>query len=235
MRALAGALMMLISLAGWADNTPLPPSFSADYAIYKGVKVGEARRIFENRDGAFYYESDSKTTGIIGLFVKQNIIEKSYLAFVNGAVEPQRFTYRRTGRKDRTIIQDFDWSSNEVTSQVDGKVYTLPLPPGTVDQNMYQLRIMVDLKAGLRDMTYPMVVRDKIEDIVIHYVGNEQVDTPFGRLDTVVIRRNEKRSQTTLWCAPALQFLPVRIDHREDGDHYTANITAVKGLTVAPN
>jgi hypothetical protein len=51
-------------------------------------------------------------------------------------------------------------------------------------------------------------------------VGKETLELPAGTFETVKIlrlRENKKR-ETLVWCAPALNYLPVRIWQREKDD-----------------
>lgn len=231
MRYAFAAVLLLFAAPLFADP-PLPPSFNAAYAVYKGpLQIGTARRSFAiQANGHFVYTSESRTSGLVALLVREVIREESVFTATDGELKPVQYRYRRDGMKKRSVHQTFDWQGSQVKSEVDGTVHTLPLPKGAVDQNMYQLRIMVDLKRGLRTMDYAMVLNDKIKDIPIRQLGTETIDTPFGKFATVVIQRQEKRSATTMWCAEALHFLPVRIDHNEDGSEFSAQLVGLEGM-----
>lgn len=223
------SLVLLLPAVTWAGE--LPPSFTAHYDVHKGIKIGEAVRRFENRgDGKLFYESDSKTTGFIALLVNEDIVEKSWFTFDGKQTVPEKYLYQRDGRKNRTIEQRFEWDKGVAVSRYDDESKEIELVPGAVDQNMYQLSLMVDLKRGLRNMEYPIVRKDKLKVFPIRHLRNERIETPLGTFETVVIQRWEKTSQTTMWCAEALQFLPVRIEHVEKDDKFTAKIQRVEGL-----
>jgi hypothetical protein len=51
-------------------------------------------------------------------------------------------------------------------------------------------------------------------------VGEETLELPAGTFDTVKITklRSNKKRETYIWCAPALNYLPVRIWQREKDD-----------------
>jgi hypothetical protein len=45
------------------------------------------------------------------------------------------------------------------------------------------------------------------------------------------MRQDDGRRSTTIWCAPAFNYLPVRIEHTgKDGSRTQANVTRIKGL-----
>jgi hypothetical protein len=78
---------------------------------------------------------------------------------------------------------------------------------------------MRDLAGGSTTLSYRIVDGAELKDYRFRIVGNTEVDTPAGRFATVQLERERSAGDraTTLWCAPALGYLPVRVDNREDG------------------
>ena len=83
-------------------------------------------------------------------------------------------------------------------------------------------------------MDYAVAGNDKFRRYPIRMIGREAVDTPWGRLQTIVIQRKEKKVTTTMWCAPRLHYLPVRIGHEEKGNRFTAELQALQGMSLLP-
>jgi hypothetical protein len=50
--------------------------------------------------------------------------------------------------------------------------------------------------------------------------GREPQEVPFGRFDTVRVERERQGSsrETVTWLAPALDWVAVRVDQRDDGE-----------------
>ncbi|MCK4587906.1 MAG: DUF3108 domain-containing protein, partial [Gammaproteobacteria bacterium] len=59
----------------------------------------------------------------------------------------------------------------------------------------------------------------------------ETIETPAGEFETIRVNRDDGKRVTTLWCAPDLNYLPVRIEHYKKGDtKVNAYLVKVKGL-----
>ena len=228
---------LLIAAALCVMNVPaadLPPAFRADYIIKKGpFELGRSSRELSYGDnGELVFRADSESTGLVSLFYAEVIRETTRMQQIDGRVVPIEYQYQRNGKRKRTISQQFDWASGNVTSQVDGTVYEFALDEHALDQNGYQVNLMIDLAKGLRDISYPVARKNKMRVYEISHVGDERLETVLGVLDTVVIQRKEDKI-TTMWCAPDLHYLPVKIQHEEDGSVFTAYLHSVTGMRPA--
>ncbi len=225
-------LLILVLLFPVAQAASLPPAFVADYEIKMGfLKLGKAQREFRREpDGRLVYISRSHSAGVVAWLVKEDLTETSLVEWVDGRVRPLFYRKRRIGNKNQHVEQRFDWAGGKVHSQVNETRYEFELPENGLDQSMYQLSLMIDLAAGKRDMDYPVAGNDKFRVYPIRFLRRERIATPWGELETVVIQRKEKTVATTMWCAPRLHYLPVRIRHKEKGNTFTATLQAVQGL-----
>lgn len=217
-----------------AQADDLPPAFRAEYIIKKGpFELGRSSRELSYGDnGELVFRADSKSTGLVSLFYTEKIAEVTRMKQVDGRVVPVEYQYRRDGRRKRTITQQFDWANGHVTSQVNDTVYEFALEEHALDQSGYQVNLMIDLAKGLRDISYPVARKNKMRVYEISYIGNEQIETALGTVDTVVIQRKEGKV-TTMWCAPDLYYLPVKIQHEEDGSVFTAYLHTLAGMRPA--
>jgi hypothetical protein len=73
----------------------------------------------------------------------------------------------------------------------------------------------------------------KVKTYRLKVVGEERVETVLGPLHTLVVerRRDEDDEFTVVWCAPALRYLPVQVEHREDEGTVRLTLTGVDGLS----
>lgn len=223
---------MLPALALWllctatATATGPLPAFEAEYNIRGfGLQIGEFRSTLANSpDGNYRYESETHTSGFIAHFNKDVIRERSDWVWYNSIIRPLTYTYQRTGgKKERAAKLNFNWTRGIVENTVDGDTWKMPIRDGVLDRLVVQLSMMLDLKAGKRDMEYTFADGGKLKSYRFRIVGKESVVTPSGTYDTVKLERvmdSDKRS-TMLWCAPNLHYLPVRIDQREKDDNYS--------------
>ena len=211
--------VLLISLTAitasqLAFASPEVADFKATYRLARnGFNVGEMKRSLQaSGNGTYIFESYSAATGFISLFVGDKIVERSTWVFVNDQPQPVRYTYnRKGGREERHIKLTFDWNEGIVTNTINNDPWKMHIPPQTQDKLLYQLTLMIDLKAGKEKIHYEIADGGKLKDYEFITLGEEQIDTPLGKLDTIKIMRTEDIRKTTIWCAKTLDYLPVRI------------------------
>ena len=127
----------------------------------------------------------------------------------------------------------FEWAQAEVVNVAKGRTWRMSIPDGTLDKLSYMLALMNDLQDGKRELIYPVADGGQLKTYRVEGLGHQQLDTALGTLDTLMVRRTREGSprQTTYWCAPALDYLPVQVEHRErDGSIITLRISAATGF-----
>ena len=210
-----------------ADGPPsVPPAapviapFGVAYDFsHNGVHAAIMDRTLRAADGRQYViETRSHTDGWVSFFLKDRIVERSVWTLHDGRPRPLRYEYHRTGGfKERHIVQEFDWQRSEVTDTTDGRTRRVHMPADTLDNLLYQYVMMLDLQAGRRKITYTIADRGRIRTLSFEPLSEEKVKTPLGELDTIRLGRVDDKRDTTVWCAPAYHYLPVRIA-QQDGD-----------------
>ena len=219
-----------------ADNQQNPPVFKAIYKLYtSGLEIGETQRVIsKTSDNEYNYRSESRTTGFASLFFKDHIIENSRWKFKDNKFLPIDYSYvRYRGEKDREVSIRFDWDNQLLLNQVNEKKYELPLTEGMLDQLSYQYALMYDLHNGQVPEKYSVADGRKIKIYLFEKVGEENVTTPLGDLETVKVFRTRKNDtgKLVLWCAPKYGYLPVKIEKtQDDGRLINAIIQDVVGL-----
>ena len=105
------------------------------------------------------------------------------------------------------------------------------ISPTTQDKLLYQLTMMLDLKAGRKKLQYEIADGGTLKDYEFNVIGEEEIDTPMGKLHTVKLERVNDVRHTTIWCAESLEYLPVRIEQVEkDNASLAMLIHEVTGL-----
>ena len=129
---------------------------------------------------------------------------------------------------------DFDWQSNRVRNTAKGQTWEMAVPDGTLDKFSYLLAMMRDLNTNKQPLRYDIADGGSLKLYELTILGRETITTVLGALETVRIRRKNRKSRTTtLWCATRLAHLPVRIEHSEkDGSTVTLELQEVTGLTL---
>ena len=231
--------VMALSVAGVGlaeTQSVFPARFSAQYTLHsRGFTIGITELALEPlTDGRFEYVSRSRATGAAALIRNDRINERSIWQFDAGRVQPLHYHYERTGgNKDREVEVEFDWSAREVINTARGKTWRMPVPAGALDKLSYVLALMQDLHAGVGEASYAVADGGKLKTYRVERLGTQNVDTPFGNLQTQVVRRTREGSprQTTYWCAATFDYLPVKIEHRErDGEIIILRIGSVDGF-----
>ena len=232
---MAGLIALLsLTIAFSEPEIPLP-KFNAEYILKRnGITLGTSTRSLSTaKDGTFIYSSTTQATGIIAWFVKDHIDEYSKRIFDGKHIRPLQYVYNRHGgSKTREVKLHFDWQHNTVANTIDGDPWRMEIPPNAQDKLVYQLAIMYDLMNGKKDLDYKIADGGKLKDYAFEIQGEEVLNTALGRLKTVRIQRIGDKRDTTVWCAPQLSYLPVRLEQQDtDGAELTMQLTSVKGIT----
>lgn len=215
--------LLLATLPAPALQAATLPEFEAAYELKRGsLHIGTSTIALSRESGERYrYESRSTPTRLVSWFIKDKLHEISQGTISESSVRPDEYHYRRSGgRKQRTADLSFDWDSMMVDSLDDGSQRTMAIPTGALDKLASQLAMMLALRQGETDVIFTIADDGKLKEYRFQVVGTETLELPAGTFETVKItklRKNKKR-ETYIWCAPALNYLPVRIWQREKDD-----------------
>ncbi|MBI5937707.1 MAG: DUF3108 domain-containing protein [Betaproteobacteria bacterium] len=234
MRFIAALLIAFVVLPAWA-TTP-PQGFVARYNLsLESMPLGETERKLERLpNGEFLYSTRSYATGVAAMLMKDRIGEQSRFRFQKGQFQPLEYRYERNGgKKTKLRSARFDWQAKQVEGSHDGEAWQLALKPGVMDGLLYQLLASHDLQKQRKRFSYQVVDRGELKRYELNVVGVETVETPMGPLTALKLQRQEGEYETTLWMAKELAYLPVRIEHTEDGKRYRADLKALSGMVPA--
>jgi len=234
-------LLSLTSVHIAADTTPslssVRPSlapFEIDYDISGGnmVIIHMKRNLQQLDDGEFRFSSNSRPAKSISWFLKDRISEYSQWKYQQGQLRPLHYHYqRRGGKKNKHIELEFDWEKGIVSDSKREPIWSNKIQPHTSDKLLYQLQLMMDLQAGKKSFNYTIADSRKIRNYDFTLIGTETIQIPLGRYKTIKLHRSADERATTIWCAPELNYLPIRIEHKaKDGIRMRADATRVKGL-----
>lgn len=221
-----------------APPAETPPAFSARYHVAAaGFPVGVMERTFERLpNGRFRFWSLTRAQGLAALFRRERVEESSEGRIVeDGRLEPDRYLYLRQGGKPKTVDIAFDWSVPRVINTVNDQRWNLAIPPGTVDRLVYQLLIMQDVAgSGGAALVYPVADGGKLKTYRFEHAGEESVKVPLGVFATIRLERRYEKADTraSVWVAPALHHLPVRVVHHENGITTRVSLESVQFATA---
>lgn len=230
--ALSLLASVLLMATCQADEPPIS-SYKAHFeAKVAGFKMGEIERGLRKLDNGLYDQSSLVySTGLLSVFRPDRFEEHSYWRWVDNGPVPERYTYHFSGNKGEFYEElKFDWEKMQVQSLRDGKTTTLPLEKGMVDKLSYQIALVRDLRAGKKEFLYKVADRGDIRHIRYKVVGTDQIDTPWGKHQTVKVKRQTLTNErvTTLWFAPDLDYMVIKLVQDDNGTEMSASITDLR-------
>ena len=214
-----------------------PERFDAIYTLYmRESEVGTTSISLSPMDnGRFEYIVHSRATGVATILGKDEVRERSVSLRIGREIRSLHYSYRRQGRKERHIEVSFDWDTGRVTNNVNGHVWKMDIPHRTFDKQNHILALMDELALGIRSTAYKVADGGKLKTYAFRNVGRQRLSTALGAFDTVVVERKRDGATRTasFWFAPALEYLPVQIQYRDDSRNVTARIRTVTGFPLA--
>lgn len=217
-----------------ADSTVRAFTARYDFTANRLLVARMERSLRPNRDGSYLFTSKSVAAGMLSMLLSDNIDESSVWDLADGRPRPLRYQYHHTGRKEgeRRAVLDFDWKKGIVTNRINDDPWTMKIPSGAQDKLLYQYTLMQDLKAGRPVLSYDIADGGELKNFSFERLGTETLTTPLGRLQTVKLQRVHGSRRTVIWCAAALDYMPVRIEQHKDGKVLTMEIRELEGISV---
>lgn len=221
----------LVSLGAGAASLPVaaqpnapPQTYHAIYEVqYKGRRVGQAefRVVQDDATQRYRFSSLITASGLLRLARPRPIVESGEFMLRDGEIRPLRFAYEdgsRSGLDNFTLT--FDWAQNALRAEQGGHVTELPLAPGTLDRGTLQASLIRDMRNGRLQPRYRLADEDSVREYDYRVDGAEPQVTAAGPFDTQKLIQSRPGSDrlTIMWLAPALDYLPVRIEQRRAGE-----------------
>jgi hypothetical protein len=200
-----------------------------------GTTIGRTEwRLVPIEDAQFLWESRSETAGAGALIRNVYITERSESQLYGQFFRPLHYQYDRYGENvTRKVQVSFDWDNNLVLNTAKDHTWQMSVPPGTLDKLNYLLALMHDLAGGKRNMRYTIADGGRLKTYDMRETGTEVLETALGTLKTLKIQRlrDPDYGEATLWCASALGYLPVKLEHRDrDGMLISMFIQSIEGM-----
>lgn len=224
--------------AAHAEDGPLLRPFTAVYTVHRddiGVIGENQRTLSTGKDGRYVYESVARATGWVAWMFKDEVVERSTWTYADSHIRPLEYIYDRSrGRTQRRVRLAFDWERKLVTNTIGKDAWRMPIPEGAQDKLVYQLSLMRDMQRPNRpSLTYRIADGGTLKTYQFAVLGEEDISTPLGKLRTIKIERINDKRDTTVWLAPRLQYLPVRIRQTDkDGSELSMQLKSLAGLTL---
>lgn len=220
----AVALLAIGLIACTANAGALSP-YKATYDLtYGGIRVGEAfYELAINGSGGIDFRARVEPRGIATWISSDIVREQSRLRIgEDGALIAQSYEYvqERGGREavERKTVE-FDWPAGQAHTRVNGERRRVAVEPGTVDRMSLQLKVMRNRLRGEDDrvIVYPVIEDHELREYRFEVTGEVRISTSAGEFDTIRLERRHGSRTTIFWSAPALDYLPVRVEQQRSG------------------
>lgn len=226
-------LLCLTPLWLAADTAPDVRPFSARYELTRnGISVGETLVNLQLQpDQTYLYRARTEPTALLALWREDLILEESKGGFVDGGIRPDQYLYQRQGDTGSRRMQlDFDWQKLRVRIHEQGSNWSLSMPAQTLDKLAQQWAFIHHLRQGGGDISYRVADGGRLKDYRYKVLGRDTLQTPLGLYETLKVDRYKGPGSAdyTLWLAPELDYQPVRILRRHQGNRYRMDLTEFK-------
>jgi hypothetical protein len=205
-----------------AADPAAPQPFSAIYDLeWRGVGAGSSTLDLVRLGGNEYtFRSSNVARGFFRFAFPNPITQTTRFVVEDGVVRPM--AYRAddgSSKTDRDIDLKFDWKSMRATGTTENKPVDAELRPGTQDGLSVQISLMVALAAGQSPDHFLLFDKTETKDYRYTREGNATLDTPAGKLETVVFRSDREGSSrvTRMWLTPSLGYLPAQAEQLRNG------------------
>jgi hypothetical protein len=224
-------------LCGYALTVGAAPGFkpfSAAFSVSRGViRLGTLKLEFTlDETGDYRYYAHTRPGLLTGWFSGDEVTEESRGRLLPEGVVPERYRYNESDDPDDNVEVDFDWPAKKAYTTSRGVTWTQEIEPGTQDRLSQQLMVRLQLARGQNEVTYRVADGGKLKRYRFQVIGEEPIETPQGRLPCLKVRRSKESRPPdyTIWFAPKLDYLPVRIEREKGGKRYRMVLRELEGF-----
>lgn len=218
---LAFLLALLAPPLGAAAGEPQLPDLQLTYsASWNGIGLGEVAITLRPGEATdcYRYESRSKPVGLVKMFYGAPR-ELSEFCVRGGQIVPHRFSFFSSRGEDKDFTLSFD--AGKVT---DHKGKVRDVPPNAQDRFGIQQAVRLWLLGQVGAKEPGTVEFAQVDDRRIrHYrfaiTAFEKVEVPAGTFEAILVQRiDDPRKTNKFWIAPAVDYMPVKVETLRDGD-----------------
>jgi len=207
--------------------------FTAEYDLSRGILVFAKVQVSLtlHPPNRYRYEARTTPTGLYNLIRSDEITEISKGILKGGRITPLNYHYRHKKTKsDRQVDLEFNWQALHVINRTPDSRWIMKVSPGTQDKFGQQLSLMLALAGGKRDIGFKVADGGRTKSYRFEYQGKELIHTPAGSYQALkMVRTKDGRpSQASLWLAPEINYLPVRVERKEKDGLFVMKLNAFR-------
>jgi Protein of unknown function (DUF3108) len=195
--------------------------FEASYAwIWHGMDVAVSTLKLEKTGDTWTYSSKSEPRGV-GKVFSERPRQRSVLRVTDAGTQPLSYQASDgTSSTRRAVDVKYDWEQGRLTGVYEDTPVDLPLTPGVQDDASVQVALMVELLRGHTPEHFSLLNKNAVREYRYVREGEATVQTPFGKIATVIYRSERQGSPrvTRFWCAPWRGYVPMRVEQKRGDD-----------------
>lgn len=198
--------------------------FSAVFKVQRNIiPLGQLSLNFSlGADDTYTYIAHTQPGLLAGLFSRHEVIEESRGYYQQGAIIPHRYTYKDRTEDSENSEVSFDWSQHNAATTSQGITWSQSVPAATQDKLSQQLQVRIHLALGEQQIDYQVADGGKLKTYRFQVDGKEIIESPYGRYHCLRVKHSKASgaSDYTIWFAPELDFLPIKIERIQGGNIY---------------
>jgi len=198
----------------------IPTTFEANYSVAKGsMTLGNLHTSLKVSGGRYSYQKYTKATGLAALLTGIKITENTNGVLSGNSIRPSNYLFNKKQRS-KSKIDKIQFSGNTATENYKGKSYKFNINANTQDRASLELVLARDVTLNKARLSYQVVESGEMKTYNFQKLGNEKIQTPAGTFNTVTVKvvRSGNKRETIFWLAKEVDYLPVKIRHREKND-----------------
>jgi hypothetical protein len=201
----------------------LPVQAEIEFDLFKGdhgLKVGKVVQTWQVVDQTYVITNVMKLTGLFSLLSREQLVQTSRGSLSARGLEPVSFWFQRGQSAGTTDSAQFDRRNNTLTYGSADERRTVPLPDRAQDQLSFVYQFAFNApQAGTIQL--PISDGRKLDNYDYRVVGEETLDTPLGKLNTLHLSKVHGAGEggADIWLAAQYGYLPVKVRVTDkDGD-----------------
>lgn len=213
---------------------PVLKPFTASFSVSRGaIPLGRLELKFTLNDTLQYsYLAHTRPGFLAGWFNGEDITEESRGRLDSKEVAPSSYHYSESANAADKAEVHFDWPAMKAYTTSGGVTWAQEIETGTQDRLSQQLMVRLQLAQGQRELSYQVADGGKLKLYRFQVVGEEPIKTPYGRFSCLKVQRSKESRPPdyTIWFAPDLDYLPIRIERRQGSGHYRMVLEKLQDL-----
>lgn len=221
--------LMLLSFSAQAGL--LERGFDATFNVYvSGIYAGVSSRHLVRHGNLIEYRSRTVAGGLASLFVSDIVTEVSKARYEDKNIVSLSYRYQQTGGKDK-VDESVTFDRDKKTLYISTNHKTYPIQPHTYDVLSFQPALMQIMSSSPKKFVFHVADHHDLHTYDATVAGKETIDTEYGEMKTLRVDSINRKNGNhfTFWCAPKLDYLPVRVKF-ERADTGMGSMTELKSL-----